>query len=372
MKANFRTCPECSTRNRLDKEFCVKCGEPLEGVKAGDPNADAGPDKKTGPGFSVSGDGSEGQSPLVPFALVVITLAVAFAGWRAVQGVPGAALSPANQAPKAEPSIPPSVGAPMDPGVQQYTAGMAALRSGNFSVAIGLLREAVTSADKAEFHLGLAEALEKSGAMTEALDEYRAASDRELTNPRYVSELAKALNRSGRATEAIAAYDAAVAMDPQNLANLRELASLYLKRDDFVRARPHLEAIVRLQPDDMAPKQSLARALEANRDLDGAAKQYRDILTATPQAALSRAALAEVLMKQSRPTDALQVIQEGINLDPQAGILHREKGRIHDRQGRRAEAIAAYREYLRLSPGAADQASYTKRVSDLAALMAQE
>lgn len=56
MKPNFRTCPQCSTGNRLDKEFCVKCGEPLEGVKAGDPNEAP---KKGKPGIFLSRDGDE-------------------------------------------------------------------------------------------------------------------------------------------------------------------------------------------------------------------------------------------------------------------------------------------------------------------------
>ena len=83
MKPNFRTCPQCSTRNRLDKEFCVKCGEPLEGVKAGDPTSAApAAGKKGKPGIVVSRDGDEGQSPLVPFILVLLTLGVAFCAWR--------------------------------------------------------------------------------------------------------------------------------------------------------------------------------------------------------------------------------------------------------------------------------------------------
>ena len=86
MKPNFRTCPQCSTRNRLDKEFCVKCGEPLEGVKAGDPTAATAPAAKKGkPGIVVLRDGEEGQSPLVPFILVLLTLGVAFGAWRIVQ-----------------------------------------------------------------------------------------------------------------------------------------------------------------------------------------------------------------------------------------------------------------------------------------------
>ena len=111
MKANFRTCPQCSTRNRLDKEFCVKCGEPLEGVKAGDPTATqaAGPGKKGKPGFFVSGEGEEGQSPLVPFVVVLLMLGLAFGAWRQIQSAE-AATTPAAAAappPRTQGSIPP-------------------------------------------------------------------------------------------------------------------------------------------------------------------------------------------------------------------------------------------------------------------------
>ncbi len=80
MKPNFRTCPQCSTRNRLDKEFCVKCGEPLEGIKAGEPG---GSSAKRKPGFVVS-DADEGQSPIVPLVIVLLTLGVGFAAWRSI------------------------------------------------------------------------------------------------------------------------------------------------------------------------------------------------------------------------------------------------------------------------------------------------
>ena len=81
MASNFRTCLQCSTRNRLDKEFCVKCGESLEGVSAGDPAAA----KKAKPGFLVSIEGEEAQSPLIPLVFVILTLGVVFAAWRTIQ-----------------------------------------------------------------------------------------------------------------------------------------------------------------------------------------------------------------------------------------------------------------------------------------------
>jgi tetratricopeptide (TPR) repeat protein len=367
MAANFRTCPQCSTRNRLDKEFCVKCGEPLEGVKAGDPAAAAG--KKVKPGFQFSDEAEETASPIVPIVAFALTLGVGFAAWRTVQNA-NAAQPPtlASAAPKAQASLPPSTPKPMDPGTKAYADGMAALRAGDLVNAVKLLREAVAAANRADYHLGLADALEKSGTTSEALSEYETAASLDSKNVRYPGEWAKALNRAGRYTEAIKAYDAALQIEPDNVANLREVANLHLRSNDFAKARPYLEAVVRLQPDDLAPKQNLARALSENRDLDGAAKLYREILTSLPGADLSRALLSDVLMKQNKPDEALALLDEGLKLDANAGTMYRERGRILDRLGRNAEAIAAYQEYVRLSPGASDLRAFTSRIEQLSAM----
>jgi tetratricopeptide (TPR) repeat protein len=366
MASNFRTCPQCSTRNRLDKEFCVKCGEPLEGVKAGDPAAAAA--KKAKPGFQLSTtEAQEAQSPLVPLFLVFLTLGVGYAAWRTIQGTePPAALAAAPPRPQA--SLPPPPAAPrMSSGAEQYTAGMAAMRAGNFPDAIRLLREAIAAANKADYRLGLAETLEKAGQTNDALIEYETAAGLDASNARYTSEWAKALNRAGRYTEAVATYGTALQIDPDNLSNLREVANIHLKASDFARARPHLEAIVRLQPDDLTPKQNLARALEATRDLEGAAKQYRDILAAMPDADMARALLSDVLMKQNQPDQAIALLEEGLQQDANSAVLYREKGRILDRLGRRADAVAAYQQYVRLAPGAVDVQVFTARIEQLSA-----
>ena len=364
MASNFRTCPQCSTRNRLDKEFCVKCGEPLEGVKAGDPAA-AG--KKGKPGFQVSEEGEETQSPLVPLVFVILTLGVAFAAWRTIQNAEATTTTPVAAAPVAQPSLPAAAQTQMAPGVEAYTAGMAALRAGDYVNATRLFREAIAAANKADYRLGLAEALEKSGFTNDALAEYETAAGLDTANVRYTSEWAKALNRAGRNPEAIRVYDAALQMEGDNLANLREVANLHIKANEIGRARPYLERIVRLQPDDLAPKQNLARALEATRDLDGAAKQYRDILGAMPDADLSRALLSDILMKQNKPDEALQLLEEGLKLDANSAIMYREKGRILDRQGNKADAVLAYQQYVRLAPGATDIMAFTARIEQLSA-----
>ena len=369
MKPNFRICPQCSTRNRLDKEFCVKCGEPLEGVAAGDPNEKTLVSKpgagKPRPGFFVTQEEQE-QSVLVPVVLVVLTLGVAIAAWRSVAGRP-----PGDVPQVVDRRVPVSAAAstpvPPGPGVAEYAAGIAALRSGDLANAVKLLKQAVGAASgRAEFHLGLAEALEKSGTTGESLTEYETAASLEH-NSRFISEWARALNRAGRNTDAIRAYDEALGVDSENIAYLREVVALDEKTKNTAKAREHLAKIVALQPDDLVPRQQLAQALESSGDLNGAAEQYRNILTAMPGAALSRGLLSEVYMKQNRPSDAINVLDEGLKANPNAAILHREKGRVLDRLGRADEAVSAYRQYLRFAaPGAADTQVFTERIAQLA------
>ena len=150
---------------------------------------------------------------------------------------------------------------------------MTALRAGDFPNAIRLLREAVAAANKADYRLGLAEALEKSGCDVRCprrIRDQRPGLD--AVNVRYTAEWAKALNRAGRNTEADSrstrrryrsraeqSGEPARTREPPHPAN------------DFARARPHLESgSSRSSPTTSAPKQNLARALEAARDLDGA------------------------------------------------------------------------------------------------------
>ncbi len=359
MKPNFRTCPQCSTRNRLDKEFCVKCGEPLEGVGAGDQTAPV----KGKPGFVLS-EADETQSPLVPLVIVLLTLGVGFAAWRSIAASPPA-LPQTVARPQTTASTAPATLATPAAGVREYGEGVAALRAGDYPNAVRLLRLAVAASNRADYRLTLAEALERSEAIADALAEYEAAFNLDRGTPKYATEWAKALHRAGRTAEAIKAYEASLQIDTENVNTLREVANLYNRSSTPALGRPFLEKLVALQPDDLALKQELARALEAANDLPGAVVLYQGILAAMPAADLSRALLSEVYMQQNRSADALKLLDEGLGANASASILYREKGRILDRLERDEEAVVAYREYVRLAPGAADVRIFNTRIEQL-------
>lgn len=361
MAANFRTCPQCSTRNRLDKEFCVKCGEPLEGVKAGDQTLAMSAKGK--PGIVLTDSEEEAQSPLVALVVVVLAVGVGFAAWRTIAAEPPS-LPQTVVRPKEGPPAP-ATAPSTAPGVKEYADGLAALNAGDYPNAIRLLRLAVAAANRADYMFTLADALEKSGAVDDAIAQFEATFNRENTSARYAAEWAKALYRAGRFPEAIRAYEASLRINGDNLNNLREVVDLHKRVGTPALARPHLERIVALQPDDLVPRQELARVLEAANDLPGAIVQYQSILAVMPNADLSRAHLSEVYMQQNRSDEALRVLDEGLAVYPNAALLHREKGRILDRQGNDVAAVVSYREYVRLAPAAADVRIFNTRIEQL-------
>ncbi|MEO5761427.1 MAG: tetratricopeptide repeat protein [Vicinamibacteria bacterium] len=320
--------------------------------------------KKGKPGFFVT-SGDEEQSPMVPLVFVILTLGVVFAGWRYASQTPAPEF-PTSVASVVITPVPVTTPTRAEPGVAEYLAGMDALRAADFPKALRLLRQAVAAANRPDYHLGLAEALEKSGATSDQfIAEYRTAAGMASVNVRYTTEWAKALNRAGRESEAKSAFQQAIDLQPDNLANLREMASLFTRHSDMTGARPYLERIVQLQPDDLTPKQDLARALEAAGDLDGAIRQYQTILTGLPGADVSRALLAEAYMKQNKSEDALRTLNEGLARNSSSALLFREKGRVLDRRGNAQEAVAAYREYVRLAPQASDNRTFVQRIAQL-------
>jgi tetratricopeptide (TPR) repeat protein len=365
MKSNFRICPQCSTRNRLDKEFCVKCGEPLEGVKAGDAAA-APPGSKAKPGFVLSED-DQGQNPIVPFLIVLAALGVAFAGWVRLQNAP-APPPPPTAVPLTQASVPAprESGSTPTPGADAYAAGQGALRNGNLPEAVAAFRLAVEAAgDNGLYRFALADALYRSGEMNDALAEYEAAVQRDSRNVRYATDWARALGRAGRSTDAVAVYETVISMAPDDADALRSLANIHLRSMEPVKARPYLERLAGLLPNDPTQKIDLGRVLEGANDLVGAAAQYQAALAISPGIHLARTNLAEVYMKQNRGAEAIAVLDEGIRANAAEPVLYREKGRVMDRLGRNQEAVAAYREYVRLAPNASDIRVFTDRIAEL-------
>src|SRR5687767_11271518 len=67
---DIRVCPTCGSRNKLKWDFCARCGESLQGVPVGEPQAVAGP---SGPAAEPD-HLPEAPAPVWPIFVVLVAL----------------------------------------------------------------------------------------------------------------------------------------------------------------------------------------------------------------------------------------------------------------------------------------------------------
>ncbi len=343
-KEQSKTCPACATRNKAKWDFCVRCGESLQGV-------DASEEAAAKPRVVITGREDENQSSLGSMAAIgaMIVVIAGVAIW--VQRTPpSSTLAPATGAFQiaTQPSSPPAAApAASDPALN---AARQLLGQGNVASALAALQElARERPSDPEVRSQLAHALLQAGRRDEALTHFEEAA---RLAPVTVHRLAfaVALNQAGRTDPAIEQYKVVLSGEPRNEQALQELGSLMNRAGKFAEAVPYLIQAAEVRPGELVVQQDLAWALESSGNLDAAAATYRKVLDSAPQATISRGRLAEVLLKQQKTDEALSVVEEGLRQDPSAAPLKRARASLLERSGKIAEAIAEYRDYARTAP----------------------
>jgi len=366
-------CPSCGTRNKPMWEYCVRCGESLDGAAVDAPTAkaQAAPRaKRKGKGLSILVHEREPESSLPPGLIlgvgVVILVGLAFAGWRyARTAPPSQAADPGLFTIPTLPSSRPSPPAPASgPGSEDYNEGLRLMAAGKAADALPFLSRASSAApSNARFLWVWGQALEATGASDDALTRFGEAA---AIDPRaHGLEYGRALDKVGRSAEAAEAFEAVVATYPANVAVQEELGKLYYKAGNFAKAAPLLETAVEARSDDPVIRQELAYAVSQTGDKARAIELYRSVLTIAPGAEISRGLLSELLFEQGKSADAMALLQEGIRHDPEAPELRRRLGNMAERAGNVQEASRQYREYLRLAPNAPDATALAERAARL-------
>jgi predicted Zn-dependent protease len=364
MKAgDFRICPSCQARNKPKWEYCVRCGESLQGVPLG-PASTAAPDVETVDEVA----GTESHVPAA--AATVLGGAVLLAGmWYSLSGATARTAAKPDPGifaiPRADPTPPPSVERPgaSEPG--DYQKGMLLMARKDFASALPLLAAtAQREPGNAQYQNSYAKALWGAGAQEEAIQRFEVAA-RLAPSAGLTLDLAKALDASGQSGPAAQRYQEVLALEPGQQEALEYLGSLYTRREEHQEAARVFRELSTRRPNDVLVTQYLGQALERSGDLEGAVEAYQRVLSRMPQAAVTRGTLAEALYKQGRGEDAVTVLRDGLQRDPNAAALHRALGSVLERAGQTAEAAAAYREYARLAPNAADARQLEERAARL-------
>jgi len=357
---DFVVCPACQTRNKKTWEFCVRCGESLEGAAAEQKAAAAGGEAQASWSDEFSWRGVVGT---------LLLLALGVAGFVYIRHAnvesppPTAGIFAAATTPSSLPKPPPQA-EPQGPGAAQYLKGRQLLREGKAKEAAAFLAQAVAAdGSSALFHSLYGEALTGAGEAEQALGEYRQAAD--LEPDRYRLQLAKALNLMGRVDEALAEYEALAGAAPENAALALAVGNLCYRAGKFDKALPFLQQAAKANPRDMVLQQELGYAVERSGNAQKAIEIYSGILAQAPEAAVTRTQLATVLEKQGKSDEAAALLREGIQQNPSAPGLRAGLAGVLERKGRSREAAAEYREAARLAEGTPEAEALARRADAL-------
>jgi Flp pilus assembly protein TadD len=253
------------------------------------------------------------------------------------------------------------------PGARPALAGSvhdrirALLAQGDAAGAAALAREALSeSADDGELFYLYAQALWDGGDRTGAIARLRDAA--RLVPARRL-DLAKALEASGDLPEAIQQYQQLVQDRPDDRDAQHRLGSALLSAKRYADAVAPLRAAA--GPEDPVALQDLGWALEKSGDSNGALETYRSILEGVPGAHLTRSRMSEVLFNAGRGQEALELVRGGLALEDSAPLLHRTLGSLLERSGQPEAAAQEYRTFLKLSPNSSEAADIRSRAERL-------
>lgn len=164
-------------------------------------------------------------------------------------------------------------------------AGLEAQSTGRWEEAVAEYRKAVNEdPTNGVNHQILADALEKSGDLDSAIEEFRLAASLLPSDGMVRVQLAKALvARDGVSDEAVAVFSRAVEMAPKLKEAQKGLAGALLQQQRFEEALEHLEAALDIDPGDLSVRLQLARILILFDQPIQAVAELEKVLAAAPR-----------------------------------------------------------------------------------------
>lgn len=357
---DIRVCPTCGSRNKLKWDFCARCGESLQGVPVGEPQAAAGPAGPAGEPDHLP----EAPAPVWPIFVVLVALGAGV--WFYQSGFRVAAGPRPDPGTFAAPTLPPSPvpPAPEPAGATAFAEARRLAAAGDLAAAIPFFERAIAEDPRnAGYRDAFGDALLKGGRPDDAFLRFREAAD--IAPKEYLPVLGRRYAQAGRDVEAMRAFDSALQVGVDDNSVRKELGRLLYTHKQYERAATVLRDALEKNPSDAEVRFHLGWAVEKNGRLDEAERHYRELVTDDPSRVAARLRLAEVLFNQGNPEGAVSLYKEGITLSPSAPNLHRALGSTLERMGRNQEAAAEYREYARLNPQAEDAKVLASRADAL-------
>jgi Flp pilus assembly protein TadD len=191
--------------------------------------------------------------------------------------------------------------------------------------------------------LSHAQALERVGRNTEALEIYERLGMHELDTPELALSLARGLYAAGRKEDAQSVLEQGIAQFPGTIALHNTLARIRALRGDGDKAAAAMEAEISRQPQDIALRMACADALHRSGFHAKAAHVLNEALALAPDAPALLTAYGIVLEELNRADDGLTVLRRALALTKDKRLGQRNLLSTLLRAGKADEALRIVR-----------------------------
>ena len=193
----------------------------------------------------------------------------------------------------------------------------------------------------ADAHVNLANILQKSGRLGEAISHYEKALSIQVT-PKAHYNLGNALLLGGQVPVAIQHYERALLLSPDYAEAHNNLGNALLRLGRVPEAVRHLEHALQLNPDLAEAQSDLGNALARAGRIDEAIVRYETAIRLQPNLSIASFNLGNVLLQAGRAQDAIHHFENALRVEPNSPEIQVSLGNAHLACENYPEAIKHY------------------------------
>jgi len=207
-----------------------------------------------------------------------------------------------------------------------------------------------SSPDVMVLHNNLANVLNDSGKVDEAVEHFNRALELKPNSAEIHNNLGNALRNLGEIDSAIAHYRKALEYKPKFAAAHYNLAVMLAGQGKADEAIAEYRKALRLKPDDVDTLSNLGFELAQTGKSGEAIKYYNEALKLQPDSVITHGRLGLALAAVGKIDEAIREFQIVLKERPGDVEMYCNLGVLLERQGKIAEAIEQYREALQINP----------------------
>ena len=197
-------------------------------------------------------------------------------------------------------------------------------------------------------HSNLAQELEQTGKLDEALRHHRMAAEYDPNNPQLHYNLGTALFSQGAPEQAIVHLRRAVRLEDKFVMAYANLGTALLHLDRSDEALTHLNMALRLSDKQAHVRHSLGVLFESRGKTDDAFHHFSEALRIDPQHANAHVSIGGLLQDRGQLDAAIHHYRQAVQIQPDHADAHNNLGTALARAGKLQEAVNQLRDALKI------------------------